>query len=63
LIPNFSKITNPMTMLLEKPFDVYCDASGIGIGGILMQDGCTIAYALRQLQRHEEHYPTDVLEL
>jgi hypothetical protein len=34
---------------IEKPFDVYCDASGMGIGGILMQDGHAIAYALRQL--------------
>jgi hypothetical protein len=34
---------------IEKPFDVYCDASGIGIGGVLMQDGHAIAYALRQL--------------
>jgi hypothetical protein len=31
---------------IEKPFDVYCDASGIGIEGVLMQDGCVIAYAL-----------------
>jgi hypothetical protein len=30
---------------IEKPFDVYCDASGTGIGGILMQDGHAIAYA------------------
>jgi hypothetical protein len=69
-IPNFSKITKPITKLLEKdvkfkwspqyeeafltlkkllttapvlaqpdidkPFDVYCDASGTGIGGVLM---------------------------
>jgi hypothetical protein len=31
---------------IEKPFDVYCDASSMGIGGILMQDGHAIAYAL-----------------
>jgi hypothetical protein len=96
-ITNFSKITKPMTKLLEKDakfkwtlqceetfltlkkllttppvlvqpdietsFDVYCDASGMGIGGVLMQDGHTIAYASRHLRRHEEHYPTHDLEL
>jgi hypothetical protein len=34
---------------IEKSFDMYCDASGTGIGGVLMQDGRAIAYALRQL--------------
>jgi hypothetical protein len=48
---------------IDKLFDVYCDASNIGIGGILMQDSCAIAYASQQLQCHEEHYPTDDLEL
>jgi hypothetical protein len=33
----------------EKSFDVYCDASDTSIGGLLMQDGCAIAYASRQL--------------
>jgi hypothetical protein len=30
---------------IEKPIDVYCDASGTRIGGVLMQDGRAIAYA------------------
>jgi hypothetical protein len=30
---------------IEKPFDVYCDASDTGIGGVLMQNGHAIAYA------------------
>jgi hypothetical protein len=28
-----------------------------------MQDGCAIAYASRQLQHHEEYFPTHDLEL
>jgi hypothetical protein len=34
---------------IEKLFDVYCDASGMGIGGVLMQDGHATAYTLGQL--------------
>jgi hypothetical protein len=48
---------------IGKPFDVYCDASGSGLGCVLMQEGRVIAYASRQLCRHEEHYPTHDLEL
>jgi hypothetical protein len=32
---------------IEKLFDVSCDASGMGIRDILMQDGRAIAYASR----------------
>jgi hypothetical protein len=76
-IPYFSKITKPMTNLLqkdqkfawtkeyeatfhtlqkllttapvlaqpdiEKPFDVFCNASKIGLGYVLMQEGGVIA--------------------
>jgi hypothetical protein len=34
---------------IEKSFDVYCDPSGMGIGGVLMQDGHAITYASQQL--------------
>jgi hypothetical protein len=78
-IPNFSKITKPITELLKKgnkyvwseacdeafkhlrklltaslvlaqpdttkPFDVYCDASGTGLGSVLMQEGQVISYS------------------
>jgi hypothetical protein len=30
---------------IEKLFDVYCDASGTDIGGVLMHDGRAITYA------------------
>jgi hypothetical protein len=30
---------------IKKLFDVYCDASGMDIGGVLMQDGRAIAYS------------------
>ena len=48
---------------IDKPFDVYCDASRIGLGCVLMQDGRMIAYASRQLKKHEVNYPTHDLEL
>jgi hypothetical protein len=37
----------------SKPFDVYCDASGTGLGCVLMQDNRVIAYASRALRTHE----------
>jgi hypothetical protein len=78
-IEGFSKISKPMTELLEKdkqfkwipaceasfqelnkqlttvpvlvmldigkPFSIYCDESGQGLGCVLMQDGRVVAYA------------------
>jgi hypothetical protein len=46
-----------------KPFDVYCDASGTGLGCVLMQDNRVIAYASRALRPHEQNHPTHDLEL
>jgi hypothetical protein len=30
---------------IAKPFDVYCDASGTGLGSVLMQEGQVISYS------------------
>jgi hypothetical protein len=48
---------------VSKPFDIYCDASGTGLGCVLMQDNRVIAYASRTLRVHEQNYPTHDLEL
>ncbi|GJT42485.1 putative reverse transcriptase domain-containing protein [Tanacetum coccineum] len=45
-----------------KDFEVYCDASGIGLGCVLMQRGRVIAYASRQLKIHKNNYTTHDLE-
>jgi hypothetical protein len=48
---------------MEKSFSMYCNTSGQGLGCMLMQDGHVVAYASRQLRKHEEKYPTPDLEL
>jgi hypothetical protein len=48
---------------MENPFSIYCDAFGQGLGCVLMQDGHVVAYASRQLRKHEEKYPTHDMEL
>jgi hypothetical protein len=48
---------------MEKPFSIYYNASGQGLGCVLMQDGRVVAYASRQLWKHEVNYPTHDLEL
>jgi hypothetical protein len=48
---------------IHKGFDVYCDASRQGLGCVLMQEGKVVAYASRQLRKHEQNYPTHDLEL
>src|SRR3989337_2950149 len=48
---------------VHKNFEIYCDASRKGLGCVLMQEGRVVAYASRQLRRHEENYPTHDLEL
>ncbi|GJS38218.1 reverse transcriptase domain-containing protein [Tanacetum coccineum] len=51
--------------LLDGPDDfmVYCDASKQGFWCVLMRRGKVIAYASRQLKKHEKNYTTHDLEL
>ncbi|KAG8491593.1 hypothetical protein CXB51_014776 [Gossypium anomalum] len=46
-----------------KEFVIYSDASLLGLGCVLMQEGRIVAYASRQLKPHEKNYPTHDLEL
>jgi hypothetical protein len=57
--------TTPILTLPDarKDFVVYCDASRQGLGCVLMQGGKVVAYASRQIRKHEENYPTHDLEL
>jgi ribonuclease HI len=57
--------TTPILTLPDasKGFVVYYDASRQGLSCMLMQGGKVVAYATRQLRKHEENYPTHDLEL
>ena len=47
----------------DEEYTVYCDSSRVGLGCVLMQNGKVIAYASRQLKKHEQNYPTHDLEM
>ena len=47
----------------DQPYVVFTDASIIGLGCVLTQHGKVIAYASRQMRKHEGNYPTHDLEM
>ena len=55
----------PVLNLLEvaKGFLLYCYASQVGLGCVLMQHGKVIDYDSRQIKAHEKNYTTHHLEL
>ncbi|GKF76927.1 putative reverse transcriptase domain-containing protein, partial [Tanacetum coccineum] len=64
--PSKEKLCNALVLaLLDGPDDfvVYCDATKQGFGSMLMQRDKVIAYASRQLKKHEKNYTTHDLEL
>lgn len=67
---NFRELKNKLTTTLvlilpypKEPFVIYCDASKMGLGGVLMQNGQVVTYASQQLKVHERNYLTHDLEL
>ncbi|KAG7578981.1 Reverse transcriptase domain [Arabidopsis thaliana x Arabidopsis arenosa] len=57
--------STPVLALPEQgePYAVYTGASRLGLGCVLMHHGKVIAYASRQLRKHEGNYPTHDLEM
>ena len=55
----------PILIVLDRGqgYTVYCDASSVGFGCVLMQAGRVVAYGSRQLKNHEQNYPTHDMEL
>ena len=50
------------TLVLSQPtsgrdYTMYSDASRIGLGCVLMQDGKVVAYASRQLKPYKQNIP------
>ncbi|XP_050896118.1 uncharacterized mitochondrial protein AtMg00860-like [Lathyrus oleraceus] len=60
------KLTYTLVLILSIPsesFVVYCDASKMGLCGVLIRNSQLVAYASRQLKVHDRNYPTHDLEL
>ena len=57
--------TTPVLTLPEgsNVYVIYCDASRVGLGCVLMQRDKVISYDSRKLKVHEKNYPTPDLEL
>ncbi|KAH0642194.1 hypothetical protein KY290_033794 [Solanum tuberosum] len=62
----FGRLTTTHVLTLPEGSDgyvIYCDASRVSLGCVLMPQGKVIAYSSRQLKVNETNYPTHDLEL
>ena len=60
------RLTTTSVLILPNgkgKYTTYCDASRMGLGCVLMQNGRVVAYASRRLKKHEQNYPTHDLEM
>lgn len=60
------KLTSTIVLTLPEgtySFVIYCNASGVGLGCVLIQHGKVVAYASRKLKVHKKNYPINNLEL
>ena len=61
-----TRLTTAPVLTLPEGSDgyvIYCDASRVGLGCVLMQRDKVISYAFRKLKVHEKNYPTMTLSL
>ncbi|XP_070057140.1 uncharacterized protein [Nicotiana tomentosiformis] len=55
------RLTSAPVLTLPEETDgyvIYCDASSVGLGCVLMKHGKVVAFASKQLRKHEKNYPT-----
>ena len=61
-----SKLSSPPVLKFlefDKPFEVHTDVSDFAMGGVLMQDGRSIAYESKKLNGCQRRWPTHKKEL